>query len=1430
MKPVEIEILMHDGVTPAMVSARKAVEELRSQASRTAKTVDGLGSSFDVSSAEAKIGALRTAIYDTQNTIQGLTDKISKGLSDATRAMSDGDTARFNALTAEVSDMTNRVAELTSQVNDYREALGAVQASAGLPVDVPQQQAVRYFESREDYEEAEALRQKIAELQAQISGFRGSDAELEGLRNALSETRDRLHECNAGAEEAALRLGSELGTQAAEASTRLYELTEAVDNQKATVQELSTAVAEASAELDRLKASGADVDTIGQARANYDGLRESLANATSALNSLSMEQAGASAEMDGVNREITVHDSMVAKLLGGYDNFKNVIGFLPGPIQNVITSMAGMTGAAKAFIATPVGAIIAAIVLALQALRTWFDSSAEGQMAFAKISGYVGGVLNQLKEIVIAAGKAIYDAFSNPKQAVQDLWNAIKTNIVNRVTAVGGIFRELGAIIKSTFDGDFDAVGTHFRNLTDQALQAATGIENLTGKVGDYASAVHEAAMANSELAAREEQLARDRSKWSIEEQRMQNELMALRNKAASGTQTERVAAKQRAQEIVDAIVSQKKRFAEEELAIVKERNSLTTNAQADYDAEYEAERALLAVEGEREQMMMRFERMGATATRSLESLAEQRKKALTDIGQMEEALEISNMEARTGLIADQAERDAQIRITAKESELKKLRDIEIKFRETNAKAGVTTNGDGLTDKQAKMLEEARALANTQFQAAEDQAAIEEVNAMRDYLKEYGSYQQQKLAIAEEYAEKIRKASNEGERLSLTGERDSAMAEVETRAIQSRIDWKGLLGGFGSMLEDELRSTLADLNAYTLSDEFKASPIDDKKQIFELIDQLQSELGGNGLSQSLQDVGRATADYNQALLLQKEAEEKARQAVNAYYEARNKTARLGIDGSTIYDEKDPQVVAARNAMLDAVKTETEARNSASGAMDRLKSSAQTTSDSLKGIVTGLQNLGNGSMSGILSGSEAISKAFGGPGIAESIGKAIGGVFAGPLGGTLVETAFSILDILKDGIENLFSSLIDTVLGAVDGLLSSILSLRIVTSIGDSLRNGIGSILNTITFGGFGSWINSSNAKEVRETTERLTRSNDRLVSSIESLKDEIARSGGWRAIGAANEARDNQESIIAQTMAILMTQMGYHGAHHSNAYYWDLDRSDYASLNATLAEFARKFGEEMVQVGSLEDIYKLTPEQMDYIRTYNISMWEKMLDQGMYDKSEYWEQYADLAGRLDEITDSLKETLTQTSFDSLRDSFVSSLLDMDKSAEGFADDFREYMTKAILNARIADLLDSELESFYDKWAEYAESGNEMTSDELAALESMWSGLTDRGLELRDQIAAITGYKGESETGTTQTGKAGAYTALSQEQGTKLEGLFTSIQLHTVSIDENVEIVADRMSNATEYLRKIEENTASSARATQEIKTQLDQIIRDGLKV
>ena len=225
-------------------------------------------------------------------------------------------------------------------------------------------------------------------------------------------------------------------------------------------------------------------------------------------------------------------------------------------------------------------------------------------------------------------------------------------------------------------------------------------------------------------------------------------------------------------------------------------------------------------------------------------------------------------------------------------------------------------------------------------------------------------------------------------------------------------------------------------------------------------------------------------------------------------------------------------------------------------------------------------------------------------------------------------------------------------------------------------------------------------------------------------------------------------------------------------YYWGLGSEDYASLNKTLADYAKKNGNSASKVSNLTDIYGLTPEEMDYIRNYNREMWEKMISQGRYDKSEYWDKYADLAGELGDITDTLKETLTQTSFDSLRSSFIDALMDMDKSAEDFANDFSKYMMKAILNARMSDLLDKDMQDFYDKWAEYAKSDNELTDAEQEDLRKRWQELTRKGLELRDQIAGVTGYEGDSEA---KSGVSKEIKGLTEDTGNLLGSYLNAIR-------------------------------------------------------
>lgn len=700
----------------------------------------------------------------------------------------------------------------------------------------------------------------------------------------------------------------------------------------------------------------------------------------------------------------------------------------------------------------------------------------------------------------------------------------------------------------------------------------------------------------------------------------------------------------------------------------------------------------------------------------------------------------------------------------------------------------------GLTAEQTAAIEAERKASEAVRDKQMADARNSDLQYMRDYLKEYGTFQQQKLAIAEEYNERIANSANEWERKSLAEQRDAAVRQVDINAIKRQIDWGGVFGDFSSMFRSQLQPTIDKLQAIAGSDGFRASPLEEQKVLYDLISKLEQ-------SATVWDSDifvRISDDLvrHQQTMSQLYTEQERNQVIlNELEKAKSRLASAQSSG-------DDNAVMQAQVSVDSWSA---ALLNSNEAIRSLESSAQETSASLSELSTkavtqfqqlesGLRGLSSGSLQGVGQGIMQLDRTFNSDKITSTVGNALAGGVTKLFGknseatkkltevlgetgmaGEIISAGLGILDILRDGVDNLVTSLLDTVLGGVNGLLDSLLSKDTYINIGKSLRDNIGNILNSATFGGFKSLFSSSNAKEVNETTERLTNANDRLRESVDELKDEMSKSGGWRAISAATQAEADQRKINQQTMEILKAQMGYTGAHHSNAYYWGLGQGDYASLNKTLADYARKNPNADTAtnaVGSLEDIYKLTPEQMDYIRTYNIEMWERMITQGKYDKSGYWEQYADLAGELESITESLRETLTQTSFDSLRSSFVDSLMDMEKDASDFADDFSQMMMKAMLNSRIDDLLGDELEQFYKQWAEMAKSDGGLDSNEIKQLQEWWQRLTEAGIAVRDEIASITGYDTSSFS---QKPSVGGYQSMGEDTGQEMNGRLTAIQ-------------------------------------------------------
>ena len=122
------------------------------------------------------------------------------------------------------------------------------------------------------------------------------------------------------------------------------------------------------------------------------------------------------------------------------------------------------------------------------------------------------------------------------------------------------------------------------------------------------------------------------------------------------------------------------------------------------------------------------------------------------------------------------------------------------------------------------------------------------------------------------------------------------------------------------------------------------------------------------------------------------------------------------------------------------------------------------------------------------------------------------------------------------------------------------------------------------------------------------------------------------------------------------------------------------------------------------------------------------------------------------------------------------LSDMDATSEDFADSFEKYLQNAIFSALVATRYKDRIQKLYDSWADMADKDG-LSSTEAEKLRGDYRKIIDEMLKEREQLMEDFNWKPSGEDGGSQSGRGGVFTAMSQEQGTKLEGLFTSLQDH-----------------------------------------------------
>lgn len=1371
-----------------------------------------------IEKAQENIDALQLKINDWQTEQQRLNADLQQynALLEAANKIQGGSTIVQSDATStvKINVEDTSLSELTSKIDESKQKLQDLEAEAskmdGKPLGEKQKEDLQKLQS-----EIEKTKNNISVLQEAIRE-KNEETFIGRLRNQISDCWQKI---------------SDFGQSIKD------KITQPIDELKA-------------------KVSGS---SIGQR------FSEEFAQAKSGLNNFK----------NGIINVMTAN----GKLQGEIGKVGEAFKALGIPVTGSLTAIKSVTKALWGMCATPVGAVIAAIALAFKAVHTWMTKSAEGQKVYTKLMAYFGSLAKSITDIVIIFGEYLYKCFTKPNAPLRDFGNnfvkTFKTAVKAAVNLIGG----LGTTIKGVLNMDWDTFTAGLKKTWDgikgagetvidafkTSVSGAIGAvktaydaftnEDLSKKLGAAFNGILTKAEQAASLAGKiqETQIAINKNKET--QLKLDGKIAEVRNKIYTLQGKEKIAAIEEAK----ALVKQKYDFQikqQQQLVELHEKQAkLHTQSLKDIAAERELRMQVLRTQVQQNSEQRMLIRQEAAAKRSLANKAKsdtkkdaiQQKQINSAEGKLDNVIYKNAYErAKAWQSLEQEVTDAKIKamkegeekvIAERKRELsKEIEQIEerknaaIKAERDRQKAEFDAQQSVIKAKggKAETWDDKKHLDSKNIQKITEQYTIieqktvesynneiyaDELKSYREYLKEYGNLEQQKLAIVEEYNEKIKEARAKGnlfEEAKLKTDLEEQLKKLNFNDFKDSINWDSVFSDMGrlskSYLED-LRKKLKDLLGSGTLD------IDDMKVVSEQIGKIDDAISVQTDKWGWSN--EKVREYNRLLQEAADAQERLRKATVEQYNAQERQSSTRIAIQKVFAETGVSVstnkITSQNksALFNENKM-----NLSNEQLEKLKKLFDELAVSEVKVGKATKDVKKAQEDANISQDKARKSI---KEIANEWAESIGNV------AKKLQEASELIDVLGFGDSDLGKKLKS---GADAFNKGSQAASDFATGnyIGAAI-NGVGAIKSLGSALGIG---NGSNAKEVAETTNRLTESNERLQYSIEQLKSSIDKTSGMSAVSNYQKAYDAQKQINKQSMEILQSQMGYHGSHHSNAYYWNLSAQDYAAINRTLAQQSAVRGgyinSTINKVSSLEDIYKLTPEQMKDIRTYNQDVWKNMTDQGKYDKTEYWENYTDLAEKLEELTDKINQNLTQTTFDSLKDNFISNLMDMSKSAQDFANNFTTMLNKSMLNFAVDDLANKRLKTLYEKWADKMKQG-QLSNDDLDILKKEYDNIVDEGLKIRDNIAAITGYK-EAQSQQTATGKGieaitadqassligiGYAVQIAQEQGNEVRKAIaidvSSLRIYAAQIYNNISEMRDIQYQGLEQLEAINKNTA-----------------------
>lgn len=474
--------------------------------------------------------------------------------------------------------------DLSEQINNYSNATPpTATATTKTPSETSSSQSQAAESAKAQTMAFEELNRAILEvngsLENNVTRLLRERAALDDVKKQLADLT-KEEKANGKATEEQKRLRTELSKAEMEHKQSISSLRRSIENDIKLNQ-----AAEGS--MDQM------AQALGRMRATYRSLNAEERNSTfgksllKSIQELDTEIKKLDASIGNHQRNVGNYSSALDNLSPAMDSALDAASALPGPIGAAASGIKTLTKVSLAFIATPVGAALAAIVAALAVLSSWFTRTEEGQNALNVASAYFKQTLDSILDVVDDVGEWLFNAFTKPKEALQDLSDFLEDQVMVRLKALG----KAGEAIMKILSGDYKQ---GFVDLGNAWLEHITGIEDAGEKALKFVDENNEKAQKRAALAERENKLTIEQRNLLVERSKLEAKINELREKSqdSSLTEKERLKALKEASVITNQMYEKEQKLAIENRDIIAETNKLShSNAQAkDKEAKATAE------------------------------------------------------------------------------------------------------------------------------------------------------------------------------------------------------------------------------------------------------------------------------------------------------------------------------------------------------------------------------------------------------------------------------------------------------------------------------------------------------------------------------------------------------------------------------------------------------------------------------------------------------------------------------------------------------------------------------------------------------------------------------------------------------------------------------------------------------------------------